>query len=199
MVMRQLTYLIVASCVVFSLPKEAAAAVLVQIDLSTQTMHVEASNGEAFDWPISSARSGYSTPHGYYRAQRLELMHYSHKYHMSPMPHSIFFRGGYAIHGTGSLAELGRPASHGCIRLSPSNAALLYSLVEMEGAKISISGTPPASRPFYATRHEYFGYGHRQFAHRREPRSLAYAPYYRSRGLFFNLGAWLKDPSGSGR
>jgi len=198
--MRQSIYLIAASCVVFSVPKDVAAAVLVQIDLSGQTMHVEASNGETFDWPISSARSGYSTPRGYYRAQRLELMHYSHRYHQSPMPHSIFFRGGYAIHGTGSLADLGRPASHGCIRLSPSNAALLYSLVEMEGAKISISGTPPrASRPFYASHHEYFGHRHRQYAGWHAPRSLAYAPYNRFRGLFFNLGAWLKDPSGNGR
>jgi hypothetical protein len=193
MVMRQLAYLIAASCAVSSVPKDAAAAVLVQIDLSSQTMHVEASNGETFVWPISSARSGYSTPHGYYRAQRLELMHYSHKYHMSAMPHSIFFRGGYAIHGTGSLAELGRPASHGCIRLSPDNAAVLYSLVEMEGAQISISGTPPPSRPFFAS------HRHHQYARRHEPRSLAYAPYNRSHGLFFDLGAWLKDPSGNGR
>jgi L,D-transpeptidase catalytic domain len=197
MVMRQVAYFLAASCVALSLPKDAAA-VVVHIDLSNQSMHVEASNGETFDWPISSARSGYSTPHGYYRAQRLELMHYSRKYHMSPMPHSIFFRGGYAIHGTGSLAELGRPASHGCVRLSPSNAALLYSLVEMEGAKISITGTPPASRPFYAS-HEHFGYRRRQFARRYDPRGLAYAPYYRFRGVFFNLGAWLKDPSGNSR
>jgi hypothetical protein len=34
-------------------------------------------------------------------------MWYSRKYDMSPMPHSLFFRGGYAIHGTGSIRELG--------------------------------------------------------------------------------------------
>lgn len=72
-------------------------------------------------------------------------MHYSRKYHNSPMPYSIFFRGGYAIHGTGAVSQLGRPASHGCIRLAPANAATLYSLVQQQGGAIQISGTPPFS------------------------------------------------------
>ena len=125
----------------------AHATVQVAIDLTHQRMHVEADEG-TFDWPISSARSGFSTPHGSYAPERLELMHYSHKYHMSPMPHAIFFRGGYAIHGTYSTASLGRPASHGCVRLSPGNATTLYDMVRHEGARIAVSGTPPASRPF---------------------------------------------------
>ena len=49
------------------------------------------------------------------------------------MPHSIFFKGGYAIHGTGYVRYLGRPASHGCIRLAPGNAARLFSLVRQHG------------------------------------------------------------------
>jgi lipoprotein-anchoring transpeptidase ErfK/SrfK len=61
-------------------------------------------------------------------------MWYSRKYHMSPMPHSIFFLGGYAIHGTDAVGRLGRPASHGCVRLHPSNAATLYSLVRQSGS-----------------------------------------------------------------
>ncbi len=77
----------------------AAAAVDVAIDLTRQKMHVRGPGG-TYDWPISSARSGFTTPGGSYAPVRLERMHYSHKYHMSPMPYSIFFRGGYAIHGT---------------------------------------------------------------------------------------------------
>jgi lipoprotein-anchoring transpeptidase ErfK/SrfK len=50
------------------------------------------------------------------------------------MPHSVFFVGGYAIHGTEYVRALGRPASHGCVRLHPDNAAQLYSLVEEYGA-----------------------------------------------------------------
>jgi hypothetical protein len=172
-------------------PQAAEAAVSIQIDLSAQSMHVVASSGETYDWPISSARSGYSTPRGYYRAQRLERMHFSHKYHMSPMPHSIFFRGGYAIHGTISVAELGSPASHGCIRLAPDNAAMLYSMVAMEGARISIAGSPPVARSYYARTFDHEARRHRS-------RAFAYAPF-RSRGLFFNLRSWLRDPSGNGR
>jgi lipoprotein-anchoring transpeptidase ErfK/SrfK len=60
-------------------------------------------------------------------------MHYSSKYENSPMPHSVFFKGGYAIHGTGYIRSLGRPASHGCIRLAPGNAATLYGLIRQYG------------------------------------------------------------------
>ena len=133
----------------------ASALVHVDIDLTHQSMHVDADEG-TYDWPISTARSGFYTPGGSFAPTHLELMHYSKKYHMSPMPHAIFFRGGYAIHGTYSTASLGRPASHGCVRLSPGNAADLYGMVQREGARISIHGTPPASQPFYtAGRHTH--------------------------------------------
>lgn len=133
--------------VVFSLfaLQPSQAAVDVRINLSTQTMSVRASSGEAYDWRVSTARAGYVTPRGSYRAQRLARMHYSRKYDNAPMPHSIFFRGGYAIHGTNAVGALGRPASHGCVRLAPGNAAKLYALVQKEGARISITGSSPAS------------------------------------------------------
>jgi lipoprotein-anchoring transpeptidase ErfK/SrfK len=119
--------------------KPAAAAVHVSVDLTRQTMHVSAPTGEDYTWLISSARPGFVTPVGTYRAKHLERMHYSQKYDDAPMPYSIFFRGGYAIHGTMAVSQLGRPASHGCIRLAPGNAARLYSLVREQGAVISIS------------------------------------------------------------
>ena len=140
---------------------QAQALVQVRIDLSHQRMHVDSNEG-SYDWPISSARSGFSTPGGSFAPTHLELMHYSKKYHMSPMPHAIFFRGGYAIHGTYSTSELGRPASHGCVRLSPGNATTLYNMVKAEGARIAINGTPPASRPFVVARHRLRGYDYAQ-------------------------------------
>ena len=45
------------------------------------------------------------------------------------MPHSVFFHGGFAVHGTYAVGSLGRAVSHGCVRLAPGNAATLYSLV----------------------------------------------------------------------
>lgn len=130
---------------------EAEATVVIDIDLSSQTMHVRA-NGGNYDWRVSTARSGYVTPRGHYRPISLQRMHYSRKYDMTPMPYSIFFRGGYAIHGTYSTAQLGRPVSHGCIRLAPGNAARLFSMVKAEGGSISISGAPPHG--LYARAHK---------------------------------------------
>ncbi len=140
----------------------AEAAVNIQVDLSTQTMHVTSGSGASYDWPVSTARAGFVTPNGHYGVQSLQAMHYSRKYHNSPMPHSIFFHGGYAIHGTYAVGSLGAAASHGCVRLSPTHAAALYEMVRAEGARISIVGSRP-------------GRGDVQVARRRtvEPRLLA--------------------------
>jgi lipoprotein-anchoring transpeptidase ErfK/SrfK len=111
----------------------AEAKVSVRIDISSQTMSVSVNGWPYASWRVSTARSGYWTPRGAFRPYLLKRMHYSRKYDNSPMPHSIFFKGGYAIHGTGYVRALGRPASHGCIRLAPGNAARLYSLVQQHG------------------------------------------------------------------
>jgi lipoprotein-anchoring transpeptidase ErfK/SrfK len=115
----------------------ADATVRVDIDLSRQRMHVASSSG-SYSWPVSTARPGYRTPRGSFSARGLQRMHYSSKYDNAPMPHSIFFSGGYAIHGTYATRALGRPVSHGCVRLSPGHAAELYGMVRREGARITI-------------------------------------------------------------
>ena len=112
----------------------AYAAVVARIDLSSQRMTVSVNGIPYYSWPVSTARRGYVTPTGTYRPQRMYRKYFSKKYYNSPMPYSIFFRGGYAIHGSYAVNQLGRPASHGCIRLAPSNAATLYSLVQSHGA-----------------------------------------------------------------
>jgi hypothetical protein len=142
----KLPLLIISLCGLFWF-SSAQALVRIQIDLSAQRMQVEADGG-TYSWPISTARSGYVTPRGSFAPQSLQRMHYSHKYHMSPMPYSIFFLGGYAIHGTYETAYLGRPASHGCVRLSTDHAAILFHMVQAEGARISISGAPPRTQVY---------------------------------------------------
>jgi lipoprotein-anchoring transpeptidase ErfK/SrfK len=122
--------------VALAIPANAAAAKLVaSIDISTQTMTVQKNGRIIHRWKVSTARKGYITPRGTYRPTRMHRMWYSRKYDMAPMPHSIFFRGGYAIHGTTETKRLGRPASHGCVRLHPANAARLYSLVRQVGPR----------------------------------------------------------------
>jgi lipoprotein-anchoring transpeptidase ErfK/SrfK len=116
----------------FAIPAHAGT-IVARIDLSEQTMRVYVDGWPRYTWAVSTARRGYVTPVGIYRAQRLEVVWYSRKYDMSPMPHSIFFKGGFAIHGTNYIKSLGKPASHGCIRLHPDNAAQLFALVRASG------------------------------------------------------------------
>ena len=111
----------------------AQAGVAVLIQLSRQTMSVAVDGADLATWPVSTARRGYRTPVGRYRPYSLERMHYSRLYDDTPMPYSIFFRGGYAIHGTTDVRNLGRAVSHGCVRLSPDNARSLFELVQSHG------------------------------------------------------------------
>ncbi len=127
-----------------ALPGAARALVRIDVDLGAQTMRVVSDSGESFQWPISSGGAGRETPRGTFRPTALFPMVRSYKYGNEPMPHSIFFHGQYAIHGTDEVDALGRPASHGCIRLAPDAAATLYTLVSREGALIQIGG---ASQP----------------------------------------------------
>jgi lipoprotein-anchoring transpeptidase ErfK/SrfK len=111
----------------------ADAGVVVRVSKSRQLMYVYVDGVLEHVWPVSTARGGYSTPSGTYHPTAFDRFHRSSKYHNSPMPHSIFFQGGYAIHGSYDVGHLGRPASHGCIRLDPEHASELYGLVRSSG------------------------------------------------------------------
>ena len=113
----------------------ARADVVVHIDKSSQRMAVSVDGAARYSWPVSTGRGGYGTPSGVFHPQSMVRMHYSRKYYNSPMPHSIFFYYGFAIHGTNDIRRLGGPASHGCVRLHPSHAAALFALVQRNGPR----------------------------------------------------------------
>ncbi len=139
-----------ALCVAAGGAAPASADILIRVDLGKQQMTVDVSGKSRHIWAVSSGREGYGTPTGTYRPQRMHTMWYSKKYDDAPMPHSIFYSGGFAIHGTQSVKMLGRPASHGCVRLAPGNARTLFSLVKdagMSKTRIVIHGKPPAPAP----------------------------------------------------
>lgn len=127
-----LVMLCVVIAAIFMIVTGAKADVYITIDKSEQIMFVDTPY-ESYVWDVSTARKGYNTPTGQYKPYLLKTMHYSKKYDNAPMPHSIFFHGGYAIHATSDLKRLGSPASHGCIRLHPQNARWLYKLVKEFG------------------------------------------------------------------
>ena len=108
----------------------AQAQVVVHISKASQRMSVSVDGAQRYVWRISTGRAGFGTPSGVFRPQMLARSWFSRKYYNSPMPYSIFYHKGYAIHGTNYLSRLGGPASHGCVRLHPANAAVLFGLVQ---------------------------------------------------------------------
>ncbi|TIX30744.1 MAG: L,D-transpeptidase, partial [Mesorhizobium sp.] len=111
----------------------AANQIVARISLSQQTMQVMVDGRPTFAWKVSTGAKGHVTPTGSFKPTRMHQMWYSRKYDNAPMPHSVFFKGGYAVHATNFVKRLGQPASHGCVRLHPVDAADFYQLVETFG------------------------------------------------------------------
>ncbi len=130
--------LILAACA-----GRASADVVAQIHIPTQSMTVTIDGSVRYVWPVSTARRGYATPIGHFRPIRMERVWYSRVYNNAPMPYAIFFHYGFAVHGTNETAALGRPASHGCVRLPTSAARELFELIRQYGpvnSRIVVTG-----------------------------------------------------------
>jgi hypothetical protein len=127
---------------------KASASLLISVDKNAQRMSVKVDGVERHNWPVSTGRAGHETPAGNFTPFRLEEDHYSREWDDAPMPHSVFFtKQGHAIHGSLQTKQLGSPASAGCVRLAPANAATLFAMVKEAGlnnTKVSISGSEPA-------------------------------------------------------
>jgi len=113
----------------------AKAELQVNISKSQQRLSVVIDGAEAYRWPVSTGRRGHETPTGSFRPIRTERHWYSRQYSLTPMPWAVFFHRGYAVHGTMEAYNLGHAASHGCVRLRPDNASILYSLVRHQGLR----------------------------------------------------------------
>jgi lipoprotein-anchoring transpeptidase ErfK/SrfK len=126
--------------------KPATPDILIMVDKPTQTMTVTVDGHVRYRWRVSTGATHYSTPTGSYTPFRMELMHYSREWDNAGMPHAIFFtQSGHSIHGS-DHPGLGTAVSHGCVRLTLSNAATLYRLVKSVGmadTKVVVSGHDP--------------------------------------------------------
>ena len=144
--LRFLGALLLAGFMACAASKAALANILIHIDKPSQTMTVAVDGQVQYRWPVSTGATNYETPSGSYAAFRMELMHYSREWDNAGMPHSIFFtKRGHAIHGS-NHPGLGTPVSHGCVRLSLSNASILYQLVAARGmgqTQVVVRGSNP--------------------------------------------------------
>ena len=162
--MRRLLLVLAFACIATG---SARANLVVTIDKSQQRMSVRVDGEDRYKWPVSTARAGYVTPNGTYHPEFLARRWFSHKYYGSPMPHAIFFHEGFAIHGSYETSRLGRAASHGCVRLHPEHAAVLFSLVQKEGTtntEIVVTGANPVGRLSGPSRRQFYFY--RSFSRR---------------------------------
>jgi lipoprotein-anchoring transpeptidase ErfK/SrfK len=116
-----------------TLAAPARADVVAIIDIHTQTVTVKVNGFTRHTFAASTARPGFFTPIGTFKAEKMFVMAYSSLYNNAPMPNAVFFHYGWAIHGTTDVAKLGRPASAGCVRLHPQNAKILFDLIKTHG------------------------------------------------------------------
>ena len=145
-----------------SITNKAGVAVLININKANQEMTVFLDGIEKYRWPVSTGRAGYSTPSGTYTATSMNEIWYSKQWDNSPMPHSIFFiKDGHAIHGSFEVKNLGKPVSHGCVRISPQNATRLFALVKengLENTQVVLTGVTPGGE--FKHNDVYYDYDH---------------------------------------
>ena len=111
----------------------SAERLVARVSISDQTMEVYREGQLLYTWLVSTGKAGMETPVGTFTPELLSRNHRSRKYNNAPMPFSIFYEGNYAIHGTEHIKRLGKPASHGCVRLDPKNAEILFDMVKAAG------------------------------------------------------------------
>ena len=110
-----------------------AERIVAHVSITSQEMKVYHEGRLIYTWPVSTAKRGSITRPGTFEPEFLSRNHRSRRYNNAPMPWAIFYDGNYAIHGTDQIKRLGKPASHGCVRLHPDNAEILFKMVKWEG------------------------------------------------------------------
>jgi hypothetical protein len=148
--MRPVTLLpasLLAAALALPCASAAFANIDIAIDKSTQQMSVAVDGAQRYTWPVSTGRPGYDTPNGTFKVNRMDANHFSQEWDNAPMPHTMFFdMHGHAIHGFSDVAHLGLAVSHGCVRLAPANATVLFNLVKAEGmanTSVTVTGRTP--------------------------------------------------------
>jgi lipoprotein-anchoring transpeptidase ErfK/SrfK len=173
----------------------SAPIVVANIDKSRQEMTVFVDGVETYTWPVSTGIGGYSTPSGEFTTSSMNKIWYSRQWDNAPMPHAVFFtKKGHAIHATNETKKLGKPASHGCVRLSPKNAETFFNLVKetgLENTQVVLTGETPGgeykvTQPQRDNRrrdpygyYDRYGYYEEQPPVQRQRRRL-FQPYYQA-------------------
>jgi lipoprotein-anchoring transpeptidase ErfK/SrfK len=101
----------------------------IDVDLSSQTVRAYQGDSVVRSMVVSTGIARYPTPTGRFKiyAKYPSVTMSGPGYYLPGVPHTMFFYRGYALHGTYWHNNFGHPMSHGCINLTRSDAAWLYS------------------------------------------------------------------------
>lgn len=130
-----------------SVPTNAHRTLNIEVSIKEQKVYVYRDDQLIYTFTCSTSLSGILMPPnehpdyihdniGIYQVLSKDRNHWSKQYNCT-MPWAIHYHGGHYIHATDKISELGKPASHGCIRLHPKNAKILFDLVSI-GDTVSI-------------------------------------------------------------
>lgn len=116
-------------------------AVVVAVNLTSQTAGVYRNGIEIGSCLVSTGRKGYETPTGTFQILQKDADHHSSTYNNASMPFTERLTwGGVALHAGGLP---GYPSSHGCIHLPYAFAERLFAVTQV-GATVVISKDSPA-------------------------------------------------------
>ncbi len=136
-----------AAISVAALAPAARADIVITIDKTTQQMTVLQDNFLLYAWPVSTGAAVTTRP----RASSSRSAWSAITSAASGTTHRCRTRSSSPSRATPSTASMhvkaiGTPASHGCVRLKPENAAILFDLVKQEGmshTKVVLTGETP--------------------------------------------------------
>ena len=120
----------------------SSCAVYAYVRRSDQKMYLYVNGNPYAEYLVSTGAPGHDTPnfdrhpngrvYDKYSSSTFPGGNYAG---LGNMPYAVFIQGGFAVHGTpkGNWKNLGRKASHGCVRVHPDNAFTFNRLVRQYG------------------------------------------------------------------
>lgn len=107
---------------------KSASGKWIEVDLSAQKLMAHEGQETIFTSRVSTGISRYPTPTGRFRiyAKYRSTRMRGPGYDLPNVPWTMYFYGGFGIHGTYWHRNFGHPMSHGCINMKTTEAKRLY-------------------------------------------------------------------------
>ena len=105
----------------------------VHVDLSEQTLVAYEGEKAVYATVISSGKEGYEPPTGLFQVQQKYISTTMNAkdpidgfYEVEEVPWTLYYHGGYALHGAYWHEDFGKVRSHGCTNIPPVDARWIY-------------------------------------------------------------------------